>query len=127
MPECEDEEHALPTVEAVLAGTLALMTGYSQSLLAELNPEHRVLMGRKIGNNLALLAEHPQLSAPFHLLLGGLQQRWAQMAGCTAEAAPAGCAVARQAAALPHRQPAPRPPCPGSPHQLVCAAPRLLQ
>jgi hypothetical protein len=88
MSESTGEEHELPTVEAVLAGTLALMTGYSQSLLAELQPEHRVLMGRKIGNNLALLAEHPQLSVPFQAVLGGLQRRWTQMAGCTAEAAP---------------------------------------
>ena len=65
MSESIDEEHELPTVEAVLAGTLALMIGYSQALLVEQHPEHRVLMGRKIGNNLALLAEHPQLSAAF--------------------------------------------------------------
>ena len=122
MSECQGEEHELPTVEAVLAGTLALMTGYSQALLAELNPEHRVLMGRKIGNNLALLAEHPQLSTPFQTVLGGLQRRWAQMAGCTAEAARA-CdmsACAPRAVGEPKaRESAPSP--------IVCQAPGRLQ
>ena len=129
MSECEDEEHELPTVEAVLAGTLALMTGYSQSLLAELNPEHRVLMGRKIGNNLALLVEHPQLSASFHLVLGGLKQRWAQMAGCTAEAAPASphpLACSTQSAPCALHQPQ-TPLGPGRSRQLVCEAPKRLQ
>ena len=126
MPECASEEHELPTVEAVLAGTLALMTGYSQALLAELHPEHRVLMGRKIGNNLALLAEHPLLSTPFQTMLGGLQRRWAQMAGCTAEAATAchtGACVAVASA------PAAVAPVPlhSAPNQVVCEAPRRLQ
>jgi hypothetical protein len=127
MPECVNEEHELPTVEAVLAGTLALMTGYSQALLAELHPEHRVLMGRKIGNNLALLAEHPQLSTPFKAMLGGLQRRWAQMAGCTAEAAPA-CHAARCAADATQPSPAlGRVPAPTPFQPMVCEAPRRLQ
>ena len=144
MSDCACEEHELPAVEAVLAGTLALMTGYSQALLAELHPEQRVLMGRKIGNNLALLAEHPQLSTTFQALLGGLQRRWAQMAGCTAEAAPARHATLGRdgAAALPHpavdaHRPAHLPPT--SPtlaatlerrnprKEVVCEAPRRLQ
>ena len=128
MSECPHEEHELPTVEAVLAGTLALMTGYSQALLAEVHPEHRVLMGRKIGNNLALLAEHPQLSASFQAIVGGLKRRWAQMAGCTAEAAPA-CQAARcsaDAAEPSPNQPA-RAPTHAALHPMVCEAPRRLQ
>jgi hypothetical protein len=82
------EEHELPSIEAVLAGTLALMTGYCQALQAELNPEHRLLMGAKIGNNLALLTEHPLLSSGFRRVLMGLQQHWMLMSACTAEAAP---------------------------------------
>jgi hypothetical protein len=90
MPCCihESEEHELPSIEAVLAGTLALMTGYSQALQAELHPEHRLLMGAKIGNNLALLTEHPMLSVNFKRILVGLQHRWMLMSACTAEAAP---------------------------------------
>ena len=128
MSEHPHEEHELPTVEAVLAGTLALMTGYSQALLAEVHPEHRVLMGRKIGNNLALLAEHPQLSASFQAIVGGLKRRWAQMAGCTAEAAPV-CQTARclaDAAEPSPNQPA-RAPTHATLHPMVCEAPWRLQ
>lgn len=122
MSESIDEEHELPTVEAVLAGTLALMTGYSQALLAEQHPEHRVLMGRKIGNNLALLAEHPQLSAAFQTVLGGLRRRWTLMAGCTAEAAPS-C----HPPACPAQAPVPPQHPPRPPQRVVCEAPRRLQ
>jgi hypothetical protein len=122
MSECADEEHELPSVEAVLAGTLALMTGYSQALLAELHPEHRVLMGQKIGNNLALLAEHPLLSAPFQSVLSGLQRRWAQMAGCTAEAASScGVAPCRSRAHTEQQK------LPAQTQPVVCDAPPLLQ
>ncbi len=81
------EEHQLPSIEAVLAGTLALMTGYSQALQAELDPQHRVKMGLKIGNNLSLLVDHPQLSLGFRQVLLGLQLRWHAMGECTAQAA----------------------------------------
>lgn len=81
------EEHELPSIEAALAGTLALMTGYSQALQAELAPQHRVTMGLKIGDNLSLLADHPQLSPGFRQLLLGLQGRWHAMSECTAKAA----------------------------------------
>lgn len=84
----EFEEHELPAAEAVLAGTLALMTGYSQALQAELHPAQRLLMGAKIGRNLALLAEHPQCSPVFQRMLAGLQRRWALMGDCTVQSAP---------------------------------------
>lgn len=126
MSDCTNEEHELPQVEAVLAGTLALMTGYSQALQAELHPEHRVLMGRKIGNNLALLAEHPQLSAPFQTVLGGLRRRWALMASCTAEAAPPCHAVCPGQPPLACQPPDSRQQ-PGQPPPVVCEAPRRLQ
>ena len=80
------EEHELPSIEAVLAGTLALMTGYSQALQAELDPQHRVKMGLKIGDNLSLLVDHPQLSLGFRQVLLGLQGRWHAMSECTAQA-----------------------------------------
>ncbi len=81
------EEHELPSVEAVLAGTLALMTGYSQALQAELDPQHRVKMGLKIGDNLSMLVDHPQLSLGFRQVLLGLQGRWHAMSECSAQAA----------------------------------------
>ena len=81
------EEHELPSIEAVLAGTLALMTGYSQALQAELSPQRRIGMGQKIGDNLALLVDHPQLSPGFRQVLLGLQRRWHSMSECTSQAA----------------------------------------
>jgi len=83
----EIEEHELPCIEAVLAGTLALMTGYSQALQAELHPRQRVLMGEKIGDNLTLLLQHPQLSLGFRHVLLGLHRRWQAMDACTRDAA----------------------------------------
>ncbi len=83
-----NEEYELPSVEAVLAGTLALMTGYSQALQAAQHPQQRVLMGSKIERNIGLLAEHPQLSATFKRVLQGLQQRWVLMTACTVESDP---------------------------------------
>ena len=81
------EDHHMPPVEAVLAGTLALMTGYSQFLQAEANPVQRIGMGEKITHNLALLADHPQLSADCRCVLWQLHHRWAVMSSCTMEAA----------------------------------------
>lgn len=82
------EEYDLPGVEAMLACTLALMTGYSQSLQAAQHPEQRVLMGSKIGRHMGLLADHPQLSEAFRQVAQGLQQRWVLMTACTVESEP---------------------------------------
>ncbi len=68
-----DEEYTLPSVEALLAGTLALMTGYAQSARA---CPHRPLMARKLVSNLVCLSAHPQLSPPMQVMLGNLRTRW---------------------------------------------------
>lgn len=83
------DEHELPASEAVLAATLALMTGYSQALQADLHPQQRLLMGAKIGRNLALLADHPALSEGFQRIALGLRARWQLMSACTVQAEPA--------------------------------------
>ena len=93
-PHHEIEEHELPCIEAVLAGTLALMTGYSQALQAAAHPEQRLLMGRKITRQLELLADHPQLSCGFRQVLSGLGTRWRLMSDCT-EAAEQDCTATR--------------------------------
>jgi len=85
----ETEEHELPCIEAVLAGTLALMTGYSQALQADLHPRERVLMGEKVGAHLALLLQQPQLSCGFRRVLLGLHRRWQAMDACSRDAAQA--------------------------------------
>jgi hypothetical protein len=92
VPLDETEEFEMPAADAVLAATLALMTGYGQALQAALNPEHRLLMGAKIVRNLALLADHPQLSAGLRQVLERLQQRWQSMSACTEADAPSRCA-----------------------------------
>ena len=88
------DEHELPSLEAMLAATLALMTGYSQALQADLHPEQRVLMGERIGSNLELLADHPGLSDAFHRIVLGLRTRWQLMSACTEQAEPGGHADA---------------------------------
>ena len=103
------EEHELPSVEAVLAGTLALMTGYSQALQAELDPQGRIAMGEKVGSNLGLLLDHPQLSLGFRQVLFGLQQRWIAMNTCTVEATPSAASSPKTA-----RQPSPMKTLPKS-------------
>lgn len=67
-----DEEYTLPCAEALLGGTLALMTGLAQAPCEQ----HRALLAHKIVANLATLADSPQLSAGFRHLLDSLRQRW---------------------------------------------------
>lgn len=71
--ETTDEEYTMPSVEALLAGTLALMTGYAQS--ARECP-HRPLMAGKLVSNLLYLSAHPQLSPPMQTMLANLRTRW---------------------------------------------------
>jgi hypothetical protein len=69
----DDEEYILPTVEALTAGTLALMTGYAQSVA---DCPHRGLMARKLVSNLFFLSEHPHVSPPMRTMLANLRTRW---------------------------------------------------
>lgn len=66
------EEHVLPCAEAMLAGTLALMTGHAQHSDAGT----RSLMAKKIVSNLFFLSGHPHLSDGFKTMLGNLRTRW---------------------------------------------------
>ena len=68
----EDEEHVMPCAEAMLAGTLALMTGHAQSTCAT----QRDLMGRKIRSNLFFLGQHPGLSPSFRTVAQRMHQHW---------------------------------------------------
>lgn len=66
------EEYALPSGEALLAATLALMTGHVQTD----SSGHQALFGKKIVANLEQLAKDPQLSPGFKRLLVALRDRW---------------------------------------------------
>lgn len=70
--EIANEEYQLPCAEALLAGTLALMTGHAQACC----DDHRRLMARKIAAHLAQLAEHPILSPQFRAALWNLRTHW---------------------------------------------------
>jgi hypothetical protein len=71
-PICE-EEYTLPSAEALMAGTLALITGYAQSAPG---CTHRPVLARKLITNLRFLSEHPHLSAPMQTMLSNLRTRW---------------------------------------------------
>jgi hypothetical protein len=73
-----DEEYVLPTVEALLAGTLALMTGCAQD---QGDGGMRELMASKVVSNLQRLSEHPELSPPMRMMLTQLSQRWSGPGG----------------------------------------------
>ena len=77
-----DEEYSLPCTEAVLAGTLALMTGHAQACCCS----QRDALGRKIVAGLHQLARSDQFTPHFRALLGSLQNRWAQQCAADAQA-----------------------------------------
>ncbi len=78
------EEHDMPCIEAMLASTMVLMTGYCQSLQAAQHPLRRIHLGCGIDATLKQLAAHPQLSDGFRDALAGLRRRWARMTECAA-------------------------------------------
>jgi hypothetical protein len=90
-------DKALPCADALLAGTLALMTGYS---CAPNGCPMRPLMAAKLARNLAVLSRHPEISSPMKVVLGKLLIRWRQGAESTdSRESP------QQGAALWHRPP----------------------
>lgn len=69
----DDDNARLPSVEVLLAGTLALMTGYAQ---APSDCPNRRLMARKLTCNLFFLSEHCHVSPSMRTLLTNLCKRW---------------------------------------------------
>ncbi|HWH73425.1 MAG TPA: hypothetical protein VNV16_04080 [Methylibium sp.] len=77
-----DEGVPLPSAEALIAGTLALMTGVAErAALTQPLAAHAqsLMMSVKVGANLGRLAEHPQLSAPLRSTLARLQGHWERL------------------------------------------------
>jgi len=74
-PPSDDETYDLPCAEALLAGSLALMTGHAQSDCAR----QRSLMARKVRSNLFFLAQHPGVNAPFRTVLQRMHDHWDQL------------------------------------------------
>lgn len=75
-PSDEDEAYEMPTLEALLAGTLALMTGHAQHG----NEHQRCLMAAKIARQLNHLGQHPALSAHCRTVMSRLSTPWRQAA-----------------------------------------------
>ncbi len=67
-----DEEYLIPGPEALMASTMALMTGHVQSTCAA----HRAAMAAKIVANLGALSNDPLLSPGFQTLVWSLRTRW---------------------------------------------------
>lgn len=92
-----------PSLDAVHAGTLALMTCLieqleTQKAEARASPEAPVLQSlrRKIESNLDVLRQHPELGATLSLVVARLHERWRDGACCDAQ----GCGKAAAGAPL---------------------------
>lgn len=64
--------HPSSSAEAMLAGTLALMTGYAQVSTTE----QRCVMAEKVCVAFSELADDPDLSPPFRMALAALHGHW---------------------------------------------------
>lgn len=93
-PLSADEEYALPGFEALLAGTLALMTSHAQTPCAD----HRDATARRIATQLGWMTELQGFTPQFRTVLGTLQARWLRQAGCAGEAGAGAQATALSAA-----------------------------
>lgn len=75
---CAADDLPLPKLDALLAGTFALMTGWADpSPDARLTPaRQRLLMARKIVSNLFFLKAHPHASPALRQVMANLHARW---------------------------------------------------
>lgn len=74
-PAFEDEEYSLACHEALLAGTLALMTGFAHGGNSELQ---RDAMAQRVACHLHDLARMDGMTPHFRRLLSSLEARWQQ-------------------------------------------------
>lgn len=119
-----------PSAEALVAGTLALMTGHAQDCCAP----HQLMMSSKVAGHLRELAMHPDLSSGFQAMAAKLQILWEELLRD---------ALTRAHPAAPHPSESAAPPAPAgtvqpapaslassafsSPHVLWHANPETLQ
>jgi hypothetical protein len=75
-PTHSDMDVELPCIDGMLAGTLALMTGYAEHQCEQGNATCRHLMAKKIVSNLFFLASHPQMPEAMALVMRNLQNHW---------------------------------------------------
>ena len=112
----------LPSAEAVLAATLALMTGHAQACCEE----RRWAMLTKTIANLDLVARHPGMSPGFKAVVAQLHGMWLQLREPCQEPAQQGPRTRSNQAKTP--QPANNHPPPiTQPRVLWHASPEILQ
>lgn len=69
------DAQGLPPAEALLAGTLALMTGHAQACCEG----QRALMAKKIIANLFMLSRHPAAPPNFKAIAANLHPLWVRV------------------------------------------------
>jgi hypothetical protein len=69
------DAQGLPPAEALLAGTLALMTGHAQACC----DGQRALLAQKIIANLFMLSRHPAAPPNFRAIAANLHPLWLQV------------------------------------------------
>lgn len=76
-PQADDsvEEFVMPCAEALMAGTLALMTGHARCSCAQ----HRDMMAKKAASNLCILAQHPHISDGLRTVAQKLHEQWVEV------------------------------------------------
>ena len=73
-----DDELPVPCLEALVAGTFALMTSWAApALSATVTPgRQRLLIARKIVSNLFFLKAHPYASPALRQVMANAHERW---------------------------------------------------
>lgn len=73
-----DDEQNPPCLEALVAGTLALMTCWAAPAAGDAPPSRRqrTLMARKVVSNLFFLKNHPHASPGLRQVMARAHERW---------------------------------------------------
>lgn len=92
-PTDDTDAPALPSLEALIVGTLALATSWADPAAdARVDTEaQRRLMARKLASNLFFLHHHPLASPAFREVAARLHARWVTLAEGEAPCAATAC------------------------------------
>lgn len=100
MLHADDDPLPLPSLEALVAGTIALMTCWADPCTDTRldTAAQRSLLARKVVSNLFFLQNHPQASEALRQVMSNAHERWVALT--QSNAAPAGAQAPSGAAAL---------------------------
>ena len=78
---CDEKDPSPPCLEALVAGTFALMTCWAAPTTDAKLPSHRqrTLMARKIVSNLFFLKTHPHASPGLRQVMARAHERWVML------------------------------------------------